>query len=190
MTNKKTGNSAVSLKKLDVDGLTVYLQKKAIRHLYIRVSMKDGSVHVSAPLRMSLNEICSHIFERRAWIEKQRSLVKNSSPSIRRELPANAGLILKKRLDRIIAPCECLVGQHAAGYRLKDMSSRWGSCSLKTHLISLNIRLYDKDDDCLRYVLIHELCHFYEPNHSPAFYAYLDRFCPDWRSARKRLSNS
>ena len=172
---------------LIIDDLTVALTKKRIRHLYIRVSMKDASVHISAPARMPLSEIKEAVRTRRAWIEHQRQRALTSPSTMTRDLPADAGTILKKRLLPLIPECEAVVGQAAAGYRLKDMSTRWGSCSLKTHLISLNLRLYDRDDDCLKYVVIHELCHFYVSNHGPAFYHCMDQFYPDWRTARCKL---
>ena len=172
---------------LDIEGFHIILTRKRIRHFYIRVAMADGSVHVSAPLRMSLKEIKAHIRERRDWILLQQKRAAETPSAMTDALPPEAGDILKKRLAPMIPRCEALTGQSAAGYRLKDMRTRWGSCSMKTRRISLNLRLYSKDDDCLRYVLIHELCHFYEPNHSPAFYHYMDKFYPEWRAARKKL---
>ncbi|MFP3343013.1 SprT family zinc-dependent metalloprotease [Halomonas sp. SIMBA_159] len=71
-------------------------------------------------------------------------------------------------------------------WRMIDMQTQWGSCSpegavlLNPHLIKANTRAID-------YVLLHELCHLVEHNHSPRFYALLDRFMPEWRSVKERL---
>jgi len=175
---------------LTIDGLPVTIETKEIRHLYIRVSMKDGSVHISAPKSMDFDELKRHVVARRGWIAKNRDRAFRHPSASSAPLPHNAGSVLKKRLMPLIPVCEELVGQSAAGYRLKDMTSRWGSCSLKTRQISLNVRLYDKDDDCLKYVLIHELTHFYVPNHGPAFYHYMDMFYPEWKTVRKKLHGS
>lgn len=63
--------------------------------------------------------------------------------------------------------------------RLRTMKSRWGSCS-KTG-IRLNTRLIKAPPGCLDMVIVHELCHLREMNHSPAFYALMDQAMPDWR---------
>lgn len=175
---------------LTIDGLPVTIEKKEIRHLYIRVSMKDGSVHISAPTGMDFDELKSHVRARRDWITKHRDKALLHPSEGAAQLPPNAGSLLKKRLLTLIPECEKIVGQEADAYHLKNMSSRWGSCSLKTHQISINLRLYDKDDDCLKYVLIHELTHFYVPNHGPAFYHYMDKFYPGWKAIRKKLHGS
>ena len=47
--------------------------------------------------------------------------------------------------------------------------------------------LAKKDKECVKYVLIHELCHLIEFNHSKDFKSLMDKFCPDWRQIKKRL---
>lgn len=70
--------------------------------------------------------------------------------------------------------------------RFRRMTSRWGSCAARTHTVTLNTRLLDYPAPCFELILLHELCHFLQPDHSPAFYRWLERFLPDWRE-RKRL---
>lgn len=72
----------------------------------------------------------------------------------------------------------------------RAMSSRWGSCRLKTRAITINTRLVAYPVGCLRYVILHELCHFVHPDHSPAFYALLDRVEPEHRLYRKMLKET
>lgn len=70
---------------------------------------------------------------------------------------------------------------------IRDMKSRWGSCSAKKK-VSLNLRLIQVAEDLIDYVILHELCHLKELNHSPAFYALMDKILPDWREYRRRLN--
>lgn len=70
---------------------------------------------------------------------------------------------------------------------IRDMKLRWGSCSPKG-LITLNIRLTQVPKDLIDYVILHELCHLKEPNHSPAFYRLLEQTLPDWEERRKKLN--
>lgn len=71
--------------------------------------------------------------------------------------------------------------------RLRFMKSRWGSCQPSKGIITMNKRLLGAPVECTEYVMMHELCHFLEPNHSPAFYRQMDERMPDWRRRKRRL---
>lgn len=71
--------------------------------------------------------------------------------------------------------------------RFRRMTSRWGSCVPQRRSVTLNTRLLDYPEECLEAVLLHELCHFLQPDHSAAFYRWMDRFLPDWRQRRRLL---
>lgn len=72
--------------------------------------------------------------------------------------------------------------------RLRWMKTRWGSCSSKA-VVTLNIELIKYAETELDYVVIHELCHLREFNHSAKFYAMMDRALPDWRSKKSALES-
>ena len=67
------------------------------------------------------------------------------------------------------------------------MKTRWGVCNRGNNTITLNTELLKKDIDLLDYVIIHELCHFYEPNHSANFWNWVAKYYPNYKEARKRL---
>ena len=71
--------------------------------------------------------------------------------------------------------------------RFRTMKTRWGVNNRGSHSITLNTELLKKDLDLLDYVIIHELCHFYEPNHSPRFWHHVEKYYPKYKEARKRL---
>jgi hypothetical protein len=70
--------------------------------------------------------------------------------------------------------------------KIRKMRSRWGSCSRQAS-ITLNLELIKMPLPCIDYVVIHELCHLIEFNHSPAFYALQSRFMPDWKARKQQL---
>ncbi|MGM9519496.1 MAG: M48 family metallopeptidase [Phascolarctobacterium sp.] len=72
--------------------------------------------------------------------------------------------------------------------RMRTMKSRWGSCLFLKGIVTMNKRLIHMPLPCIEQVMLHELCHFLVCNHSPSFYAWLDKLMPDWRE-RKALLN-
>lgn len=71
--------------------------------------------------------------------------------------------------------------------RMRTMKSRWGSCMPGKGIVTLNKRLIKMPMECVDYVVIHELCHLLQADHSPRFYAWMKRFLPDWRERKARL---
>lgn len=69
---------------------------------------------------------------------------------------------------------------------IKDLRSKWGSCSTLRN-VNLNWQLVLLDDSLIDYVVIHELMHLHEMNHSPAFWAWVGKYCPDYKTLRKKL---
>ncbi len=71
--------------------------------------------------------------------------------------------------------------------KLRNMKTRWGVCNRTNNTVTLNTELIKKDIDLLDYVIIHELCHFYEANHSSKFWNHVSKYYPNYKEARKRL---
>lgn len=74
--------------------------------------------------------------------------------------------------------------------RIRDMETRWGSCSTKKRIITLNKRLLESPRNCIEYVVMHELCHLIHPNHSKQFYSFLTMLMPDWKERKVYLDKS
>ena len=72
--------------------------------------------------------------------------------------------------------------------RLLAMKKQWGSCSPQGQLI-FNPALVKAPRECIDYVILHELCHLKEHNHSPRFYHALKSVCPDWQDAKAKLDD-
>jgi len=92
--------------------------------------------------------------------------------------------IFKLELDRIL-PFFSNIPKFSL--KIRQMKTRWGVNNFGSHTITLNSELLKKDLDLLDYVIIHELCHFYEPNHSPKFWRHVEEYYPRYKEARKRL---
>jgi predicted metal-dependent hydrolase len=79
-------------------------------------------------------------------------------------------------------------GFHYKSIDIKNAKTRWGSCS-HDNRINLNLHLMRLPDDLIDMVLLHELCHVKEKNHSQAFWKLLSGFCTNLEEKKKRLKN-
>ena len=73
--------------------------------------------------------------------------------------------------------------------RIRKMTTRWGVCNIKTHIITLNYNLYKYNLECLDYVVVHELSHLIHPNHSASFWNIVEKYCPNYKLIRKTLKD-
>lgn len=74
--------------------------------------------------------------------------------------------------------------------KIRNMTSRWGSCQPYKSIITLNKRLIEAPKNCIEYVLYHEFCHFVHPNHSKQFYELLQVMLPNWQIVKISLENT
>jgi predicted metal-dependent hydrolase len=72
-------------------------------------------------------------------------------------------------------------------WKIRDMTTRWGSCSVEAKRIWLSLALVAKDPRCLEYVIVHELCHLLELGHNAAFWGYVEQYYPNYKEAKKLL---
>ncbi|MEM8603115.1 MAG: SprT family zinc-dependent metalloprotease [Cyanobacteria bacterium P01_H01_bin.121] len=94
---------------------------------------------------------------------------------------------LKDRIPQLLNQWEPVIGKSVKSWRVQRMKTKWGSCNSDRQAILLNLELAKKPVECLEYVVVHELVHLLERNHSDRFRAYLDQFVPQWRLHRDTL---
>ncbi|MBE6499553.1 MAG: M48 family metallopeptidase [Methanobrevibacter thaueri] len=93
---------------------------------------------------------------------------------------------LKNEIPQTLEECIKIVGKKPANVNVRKMKN-WGNCK-QDGRITLNLNLAKKDKEYLEYVMIHELCHLIEFNHSKNFKKLMDNFCPNWRIIKKKLN--
>jgi predicted metal-dependent hydrolase len=96
---------------------------------------------------------------------------------------------LKRVMDSVVEACEKKTGIHADEFRIKNMRTRWGTCNIDKRRIWINLQLAKKPAECLEYVVIHELVHLVEKNHTNRFRALVEEYCPTWKEAKKILAS-
>ncbi|MDD2180794.1 MAG: SprT family zinc-dependent metalloprotease [Bacilli bacterium] len=71
--------------------------------------------------------------------------------------------------------------------RIRKMKTRWGVCNIKDGVITLNSELIKYEIEVINYVIIHELAHLIEPNHSKDFWVIVEKHCPNYKKIRKYM---
>lgn len=157
--------------------------------------VKNGDVHVSAPIGMSRKKVEAFIEEHRDWIGKAREKTcerQRQRASFYDKLSLQTKEQVNEALARLKALVEPMMERHAQemGVRpskvyYKPTISRWGVCNVKNRSICISCYVLLLPEWCVEHVVVHELCHLLEPSHNARFHALMDRFFPRWREARQ-----
>lgn len=150
-----------------------------------------GEVLVRCPKRLPAKEAERFVESKRDWIEKhlEKLAAKPQLPPLTvQELKALAGQAVQIIPERA-AYFASMVGVSYGRITIRNQHTRWGSCSAKGNL-NFNCLLMLCPEEVLDYVVVHELCHRKELNHSPKFWAEVARVMPDYARHRKWLKDN
>jgi hypothetical protein len=95
---------------------------------------------------------------------------------------------LKQAVAPLIAKWEPLIGVKVKQFFVQRMKTKWGSCNADSRSIRLNTDLAKKPQECLEYIVVHEMVHLLESTHNTRFIALMDRFMPKWQFYREMLN--
>ncbi len=151
------------------------LIRKAMKHIYIRV--RDGQVIVTAPYGVSRATIDTFVASKADWIGKQQ----------RHSVALPDAERVKAQMDSYFEKWEPFLGVQTKERRGRKMKNRWGSCNVKERRVWLSSYLGAYPEECLEYVIVHELCHLLERGHNARFYGLVESCLPDWKERRAKL---
>ena len=97
---------------------------------------------------------------------------------------------LKEQIPALIEKWQKIIGVEVEQWEVKKMKTKWGTCNREAKRIWLNLELVKKPEHCLEYIIVHEMVHFLERNHTERFVAYMDKFMPQWSSIKDELNSS
>ncbi len=173
--------------------MDIEIIKSGRKTLAIEVK-KDLRVIVRAPLFVSNRDIQRFIAEKSTWIERTISRIearnqqekKNPTQKYTAEeihsLADKALEVIPKRVE-YYAKIMCVTYGRIT---IRNQVSRWGSCSAKGNL-NFNCLLMLCPAEVMDYVVVHELCHLKEMNHSKKFWSEVSRFCPEYEQHKRWL---
>ena len=161
------------------------LARRRVKHLNLRVR-SDGTVAVSIPMRASVRQADAFVLAHRDWI---LTAVRRQQSRAAKPLPDRAAALEHfTELSRAVFPAFAgVLGGQMPAIKVRAMTSRWGVCNPARRQITFALALCNEPAEAQEYVVVHEFCHFLVPNHSPAFWAQVERLMPDWKARRALL---
>lgn len=223
---------------LKIGTISVNIERKKMKNMYLNVRPPLGTVSVSAPINARLESIKLFVISRLVWIRQKQYVLNNQSREIEREYvtreshylwgrryllvvvdsetapsvvlrPGKISLFIRKEVSKSdrAAALELWYRQQVKDQAaefiekwapklnvkvpkvfVQHMKTRWGSANKSNLSIRLNTELARKPRECLEYIVVHELAHLVVPDHSPPFFALMDKVMPNWPILRNQLN--
>ena len=169
-------------------GIQYELTRKRVKRLNLRVR-DDGTVVVSIPLRTPPEQADEFVSRQADWIRNTRTKLMAKAARDHCALPdqETALACFTAMSDKVYPAFARVLGGQKPVIRVRSMTSCWGVCHMKKRQITFALQLYNKPPAAQIYVVVHEYCHFLQPNHSPAFWAEVEKILPDWKARRELL---
>ncbi len=183
---------------MDLDDKThieVIRSKRKTLAIEIRPDMR---VVVRAPEKIPQNEIMKFVEEKQNWIKKHLVQMYFKAEEIKKQKkePALTNADIEKLCQKALSVIPDKVKYYAeimgvtyGRITIRNQKTRWGSCSSKGNL-NFNCLLMLMPDKVLDYVVVHELCHLKQMNHSKKFWKEVERYMPDYKNYKKWLNDN
>lgn len=153
---------------------------------------RSGQVVIRAPKQMTEAEIQKFVQEKSGWLKKHLQKRETEQEALK-----ETGRFTDEEIGKMIRLAKQVIPDKVAYYArlmgvtygrisIRRQRSRWGSCSREGNL-NFNCLLMMAPAEVLDYVVVHELSHRLEMNHSPRFWAHVGDVLPDYRKAKKWL---
>ncbi len=174
------------------DQLVEYQLTKSFRTTGLRISIdRFGKIKVSAPKLIPQILIDQFLISKANWILHHLSKI-NPTTNLKSDAELKREFIRNKPVARQIAKQRLEYFNQFYGYKytqitIRNQSSRWGSCTSNGHL-SFNYRIALIPPELADLVIVHELCHLKEMNHSHRFWALVRKSIPDYLTRRNQLN--
>lgn len=183
---------------MDLDDKThieVIRSKRKTLAIEIRPDMR---VVVRAPEKIPQNEIMKFVEEKQNWIKKHLVQMYFKAEEIKKQKkePSLTNADIEKLCQKALSVIPDKVKYYAeimgvtyGRITIRNQKTRWGSCSSKGNL-NFNCLLMLMPDKVLDYVVVHELCHLKQMNHSKKFWKEVERYMPDYKNYKKWLNEN
>ena len=190
--------------------ITYTLVTKQVKNINMRISSK-GEVVVSANPFVPMDKIDDFVSSKVSWIVKHQKSIRRTTGKynhvsydkdtlyVQCREQADPEKVVRQFLDKlckdVFLDVATLTFRSLSDYHLefpevkiRDMKSRWGSCTPAKNSITLNRKLIHYPFEFIEYVVLHEFVHFIQPNHSKAFYNIIENYMPDYKTRMEMVN--
>lgn len=170
-----------------------YEVKESSRVRSVRLTVHtNGAVVVTIPINYNHAHAHAFVESKKEWVMRHVEKAQQNPPHIIKNLTRAdyqkykdfASYVIGERL----AFFKTIYAYDYQSFSVRDQKSRWGSCSKKGGL-HFNYKIIFLTPEQRDYIIVHELCHLKEFNHSPAFWKLVERAVPHYKTIRKELRN-
>lgn len=170
------------------------IQIKKSKRKSVSIEIKpDLTVIVRAPLFLSDNTIKKLVAQKNDWIDKKIKQIENKNSVLLPTFSEKEIKLLREKTRVLITPkaeyYAKILGVSFNKLSVKKQRSVWGSCSAKQN-INFNLLLCLCPDNVVDYIVVHELCHLKELNHSKKFWYEVEKILPDYKASRLWLKTN
>jgi predicted metal-dependent hydrolase len=182
-------------KELEMEGCQLNcIFKKNKQSKGIKITLKSNNDFlVTYPWFISQKKAEKFLFKNKSWVLKNLEVLKENKTykllnwGARKDYLRNkerARFLVKERIGELNRFYDFGFNRIA----IRDQKTRWGSCSSQNNL-NFNYRILFLPDDLVDYLIVHELCHLQEMNHSQNFWELVAQTIPDYRQKSRKLRN-
>lgn len=178
-------------KVINLDGQDIDFEIKVSRRVKnLRLEMTSSGFIVVKPWLIPDLVVNAFINKNKEWMRKtwQRNKHRKSLPKVD---PENLAIFKKRAAKILISRLEFFNQHYHYHYKsisIRNQKTRWGSCS-RAKALNFNYNLISLPENLLDYVVVHELCHLKEMNHSAKFWKLVAKTIPDYLNRRRELAN-
>ena len=174
----------------------ISFRRRSNARRYIAKVESNGEIVVTIPRGGTQREALGFAQKHREWLRGQqiktretlseKGFIADAAMNLSRPLAENLRGLAKKELPRLANELAARFGLSFKRVSIRDQKTRWGSCS-STGAISLNWRIVLAPPETAEYIVVHELMHLKEMNHSSAFWGLVERACPRYKEHERWL---
>ena len=187
-----TKQSKISVEN-PANSLFEYTLRTHARAKHLRITVyPDQRVVVTVPSRIKISEkkLNEFLADKSDWVKKQLSVYQKAQPAGRNYDEKKSYAAYKdaalRLVERRILELNAHYGFYYKSIRITNTKTQWGSCS-RDGVLSFNYRIAFLEQKHADYLIVHELCHLQEFNHSPRFWKLVEQTIPDYIQARKDM---
>lgn len=171
--------------------LEIEIEKKNIKNIHLRI-YPDGRIYLSSPEKITNEYLLEFIKKKEKWICDKRKIMEqmpkqNQIKEVDKGIISEYRKILNEKIPFFIQKWQPIMGVEVYEYHIKNMTTRWGSCNRVAHRIWISLNLAKLPEECLEYIIVHEMNHLLVAGHGMDFKENMSRFLPDWKQRDRML---